>query len=319
MRAIQFTKPVAWYQGWANDKERTASSSGGVVSAVCRSFLYRGGWINGCVFDGNEFTLVLTNIEEKINLFKGSKYVKSNPRQIYKEVIAKLFEGKEVLFIGVPCQVAALRSIVDQKDLGKLYTIDFICHGTPSQNIFKRYLHENKVHVNQYSKIQFRNKNDYALRINGETIHPSGVMDRYLMAFLNSVSYVDSCYECKYAGIERCSDITVGDSWGSGITQVEQQKGISLIICNTEKGINLLRSTNGLHLFPADPEIAIQHNKQLSSPSFKPKERNTFFAKIKNGDSINKTVFSLYKKQCFEEEVIGAVKLYIKRMIHKLA
>ena len=53
--------------------------------------------------------------------------------------------------------------------------------------------------------------------------------------FLNSTSYTENCYECKYAKTERISDLTLGDSWGSRLTEDEIHKGVSLALCQTEK------------------------------------------------------------------------------------
>ena len=47
---------------------------------------------------------------EELNDFAGSKYVKSNPIGIYAKVIEKLKHSEKVLFIGLPCQVAAVKN-----------------------------------------------------------------------------------------------------------------------------------------------------------------------------------------------------------------
>ena len=43
-----------------------------------------------------------------------------------------------MLFIGLPCQVAALNNYI--KDKKNLYTVDLICHGSPSPIILEKYI-----------------------------------------------------------------------------------------------------------------------------------------------------------------------------------
>lgn len=42
--------------------------------------------------------------------------------------------------------------------------------------------------------------------------------------FLGGLFYTENCYECKYAQLNRVSDITIGDSWGSELPTEEQKK-----------------------------------------------------------------------------------------------
>jgi len=55
--------------------------------------------------ENHYFSLLILSQTEQ---FVGSKYVKSNPKTIYIDIERKLQEGKKVLFVGLPCQVAAL-------------------------------------------------------------------------------------------------------------------------------------------------------------------------------------------------------------------
>lgn len=52
----------------------------------------------------------------------------------------------------------------------------------------------------------------------------------------------ENCYSCKYAEVDRCGDITLGDFWGldKDIQEVkERDKGINLVMINTENGQNM--------------------------------------------------------------------------------
>lgn len=68
--------------------------------------------------------------------FAGSKYVKSNPEGSYKKIRKLLSEERTVLFIGLPFQCAALKKATEKSIKGHLYTVDLICHGTPSPKVW---------------------------------------------------------------------------------------------------------------------------------------------------------------------------------------
>lgn len=48
-------------------------------------------------------------------------------------------------------------------------------------------------------------------------------------------------YSCQYAQTNRVGDLTIGDSWGTEMTE-ELSKGVSFVMCQTEKGKALLDS-----------------------------------------------------------------------------
>ena len=77
-----------------------------------RSFIEDGGYVASCLFKDGEFVFDITNDLNYARRFAGSKYVKSNPEGIYKKIAQKLKEGNKVMFIGLPCQVAALKNYV---------------------------------------------------------------------------------------------------------------------------------------------------------------------------------------------------------------
>jgi len=44
-------------------------------------------------------------------------------------------------------------------------------------------------------------------------------LDKYSMEFIYSLFHTENCYECHYADTQRISDITIGDSWGSELSE----------------------------------------------------------------------------------------------------
>ncbi|MBO5468872.1 MAG: Coenzyme F420 hydrogenase/dehydrogenase, beta subunit C-terminal domain [Lachnospiraceae bacterium] len=299
-RKITLNHPQSWYQGWIDDESlRKKSSSGGAARAISQQFISEGGVVVSCCFRNGVFGFETVENTEDLGKFTGSKYVKSNPSGVYKKVQKLLKEGKQVLFIGLPCQVGALKTVIGENE--SLYTVDLICHGTPSPILLKDYLASQKIDLSEVRSISFRYKDVFGLEQNRIPLSQPGSCDNYLLAFLCGLDYTDNCYECKYAGINRGSDITIGDSWKSDLSAEEQHRGISIMLCQTKKGEQLLKNS-GMILFPVDLEHAISVNDQLREPSKKTKKHDIFFEKYSKKGFNYATFYSLPFK-CLKQRI----------------
>ena len=97
--------------------------------------------------------------------------------QIYKNVVADLCADRTVLFIGTPCQVAGLKAYLRGKTYENLYTVDFVCHGVPSQQILNNAI-DAKVNEREGLRLVNRVKegskeSKYTLRLikNGQVVY----------------------------------------------------------------------------------------------------------------------------------------------------
>ena len=227
--------------------------------------------------------------------FQGSKYVKSDTGSIYREIKDKLSDDRNVLFIGLPCQVQGLKSYLMGKYINNLVTVDLICHGTPSQALYKKYLEEEGYNTAKIASIQFRNKNYYFTRKEWK-------YEYWLEPFLSGLTYTENCYNCKFARYERVADFTVGDSWGTELGQEEIAKGISLVLCNTEKSVELLDKIS-FEKHDVNLERAISNNRQLSHSSIKPDNRALFEKYLDKGKSYHMAVFRCYPKKVINTKI----------------
>jgi len=306
--------PIAWYQGWAKDEcIREKGSSGGVATEIAKSFIEDGGSVCSCVFEEGEFAFSIVDKIEQVYKFAGSKYVKSNPKDVYIKIRKELQKNRKMLFIGLPCQVAALKKFLSENLQKNLYTIDLICHGTPSPKLLEIFLEQYQYKLTDMSDISFRVKRKFQIYDKKTSIITNGVCDRYSIAFLNALIYTENCYSCRYAKIERVSDITLGDSWGSELSDEEKKKGISFILCQTEKGRDLLEKSD-LQMQVTDLQKEVLKNKQLSYPSKKHLNRNLFFEHLKM-EAFNQAVFQCIPKQCIRQnikEILVRLGLYSK-------
>lgn len=309
---INLLQPIYWKQGWAEEEIRRTSSSGGFATKLMMSFLDDNSYICSCIFSKGKFQYYITNDKNEVKKYSGSKYVKSDPQGIYQDVKALLKQGKRVLFIGLPCHVAAMKKFLGDKYNENLYTVDLICHGSPSPQIVKTFLAEHKYNIETVQDVRFRIKNTFDVILDTDSISPIGSLDRYTIGFLRGLFYTDNCYSCNYARLERCSDITIGDSWGTEFTNEEKQ-GISIALCQTDKGKELLLQS-GLNLKDVDIDKAVEANHQLHHPSEKIPEREQFLDSYKRTGSVEKAVFSCFPKECLKQGLKGIlIKLHIKR------
>lgn len=288
-----------WLQGWAEDSIRLSSSSGGFGQALMLDFIKRGGYVAACKLIGGEYKFILAKEVGDIDGCAGSKYVKSNPQGIYKKIKVSLKDNHRILFIGLPCQVSSLRNYV--RDDKNLYTVDLICHGSPSIKILQMALKEYGLDIHNLKDVRFRNNTNFGLYNDRTRIVPDGVIDRYTMSFLRGLFYTENCYNCHYAQIDRVGDLTIGDSWGTEIHD-ELSKGISLVLCQTNKGKEMIDKLD-FTFKPVDIKNSIEQNKQLQHPSVEPLEREKFFKDLHNGKSFKAAVVRAYTRDVVKQEV----------------
>ena len=126
-----------------NDEERMNSSSGGVFLPLAREVINQGGVVFGAVYDESwEVHHVYAEKIEDVYPMMGSKYLQSKIGNSFKDAERFLKQGREVLFVGSPCQIAGLRTYLRNKQYPNLLAVDFLCHGVPSPGVWRRYLAE---------------------------------------------------------------------------------------------------------------------------------------------------------------------------------
>lgn len=293
--------PILWKQGWAiDDRIRSLSSSGGFATAIEYAFTKQGGFVCSCIFEDGEFKFCISDHVDIPSKYAGSKYIKSSPADIYKRINKLLSCGEKVLFVGLPCQVAAIKTFTN--DHINLYTIDLICHGTPSPRVLDSFLKGNNISTKNIKNISFRTKNHYHIKEDDISLSKNGILDYYTMTFLNCCIYTDNCYNCRFAQMMRVSDLTLGDSWGSELPDDEKSKGVSLALCQNEKGKILLFESD-LHLEDVDIDKAVSANHQLSAPSKKHPKHTSFLNTLKMGKSFNLAVLKCFPKRYIKDRI----------------
>jgi hypothetical protein len=108
-----------------------------------------------------------------------------------------------------------------------------------------------------------------------------------MKAFLLNMDLRESCYTCKFKSTKHKSDITVADYWGIDkiVPEIDDDKGISLLLVNTKKGNALLADIkNYLTLTKTDVEKAFNYNPCIIKSAPKHNFRQYFLRSYNKGD-----------------------------------
>lgn len=345
LRVCKF-KETVWEKSWketyaahAKDTDLQESASGGLFASLAQSVLARGGLVYGCAMLYENRKLIpkhicITNQRELWKL-KGSKYVQSELNNVYVDVRKKLEENILVLFSGTPCQVMGLKGYL-QKDYYNLYTVEVVCHGVPSLQLFHDYL--NYVEEQEKKKViefRFRDKSQ-GWKLHGKMVLEDEDGNRiekyfepeessYYQMFLNSYTYRENCYSCPFASEYRQGDITIGDYWCIELVHpelmvenggtIDETKGVSCLVINNEQGNQLIEEYGkGIIKWKSSYEKAAQYNAQLIYPSILKTEREEVFLHYKQeyGDIEN-----WYQKRLAKIKLERKIRRLVPKIIKK--
>ncbi len=130
-----------------------------------------------------------------------------------------------------------------------------------------------------------------------------------------------SCGNCHFTNTQRPSDITMADFWGWEKTNPDinaDDKGVSLILVNTEKGRKLFEeASKDLDVILAKLENCLQPG--LCKPFAPHSKRNDF-----ERDYKNKGFEYVYKKYGEDnwrkkvEKLVGKIKRNVKKTLYKV-
>lgn len=285
------SKQKCWGGSHKSQETLKESTSGGAFTAIVET------WKEECVIFGavsEKLDVYHTFVEDKkeIKSFKSSKYSQSRIGYVYSDVNKQLQSEKNVIFSGTPCQVAGLYNYLG-KDYDNLLTVEVICEGVPSPLFIRKYIdkleEERKAEVKSIN-YRFKDNNHWdfqkmkiVFEDNKEKIRARWI-NEFWNIWLEHLMSRPSCYECLYCTKERVADITMGDLWGVHLycpDLYNKNKGASLIIANSDKGISALekakRKMNGHDL---DLEKAVCYQGPLRKTIDLPKSRIEFMSDL---------------------------------------
>lgn len=304
----------------------SGSSSGGVFPALAKKVVEEGGSVFGAVLN-SDMTVCHAEADDMagVEAMRGSKYVQSDMYDAFTDVKALLEEGRKVLFSGTPCQVAGLN-----KFLGRAYdnllTVDVACHGVPSPGLWEKYVSAlGARYGGRVTGVKFRDKSrswrSYEFTVEtpeGEFSVPR-FKDVYMALFLQDMSLRPSCYSCPAKGGRSHSDLTLADLWNVSAVAagMDDDKGASLVLTNTPKGVAMLESVSE-ELMAVEFAEAKKRNAGFSADVKVPERRDDFFAGVHSAKDIIRYMSGfVVRKNVFTKcyECVHTVLSKIKRRI----
>lgn len=280
--SLNLPEPDAYAARHKDMSEVETSRSGAAFIAISDYVLENGGVVYGAGYE-DHFRVVhkRATTKEERDEFKGSKYVQSDLGQVFRQIKKDLKDGLTVLFSGTPCQTAGLNSYIGKKLREHLILIDIVCHGVPGPNLWRDYLaYLEKKQGDRICWVNFRDKQEFGWTAHHETfkfVNGGGKMI-FTYLFYQHIMFRKSCEKCHFTNIKRPSDITLADFWGWEKTDPDinkDDKGVSLILVNTEKGRKLFNAVKDrMTVIPAKLEDCLQPN--LQHPSVPHPDRDKF-------------------------------------------
>jgi Pyruvate/2-oxoacid:ferredoxin oxidoreductase delta subunit len=284
---------VTVWAAWHKDEAvRSASSSGGAFSALAAAIIKEGGCVVGAAYDENMVVYheIVDDISQ-LSRLRQSKYVQSKMGNCMAEVKSLLQKGRKVMFVGTPCQCAGLYHFLGKK-YENLLLVDFICHGVPSPlmlDVWKKWLEQQHGRI---LSIEFRNKKKgwydalRVLKLKNRHKVLKGKEDAYWVGFNNNNNLQECCYDCKFLGSHRLTDVTIADFWGIGQNiafghKEEIERGISLIIANNPQSMEFVKRCGDLALFERTIEEGFSRNQAMLHSSSRPSSRDTIYADLR--------------------------------------
>lgn len=267
------------FSGWSSSKEvHTSCSSGGFATELAKSFIEQGGVVYGVAYDERFENAVYIRCDnlESLQRIRSSKYVQAKKRGIYSDVLNDLKNNFSVLFIGTPCDCAAVRFKFGKYD--NLSIVSLICHGPTSNEVQRLFIskleHDYKGKAKSFN-IRYKKDGQWkpyyidAYFDNGERYLAPFSYSEYDNAFRHFKR--PSCTSCPFKNDKFAGDLLIGDFHSAKKNTAEYHyMGVSTVLVTTERGFQLINNLgssfeiNEADLTRSTEQLAVHSSYKLS-------------------------------------------------------
>lgn len=329
LHEVQSNQSKKAYAAWSLDKEeRRTSASGGIGAEMYKMAIIMGYKIIGAV-QQEDFSVKhkMSESADAISCFKNSKYVFSSAYDVFPQIEDALQASRKVLFIGLPCQVAAMRKLYKNDD--NLLLVEVVCHGTSPVSYLRQHIDMlNRQTGNVAKWMSFRDSCSFIFALynsEGSRFYAKQTKDgdTYQFGYHRAVSYRENCYHCPFAKPERNANITIADYHGLGLVRpVTFSAGdVSLILVNDEKGQRFVDALmQGGYIFAEERplEEPFKGDAQLRHPSLKNKYRIQFEKCIREECGNFERAILHPHKNFMRSEMLNRIKEISKHAVRKI-
>jgi hypothetical protein len=254
--------------------------------------------------------------------------VQSDAYKTFEKIREYLESDVGVLFVGTPCQTYALRAYLKKSYL-RLYMIDLVCGGVGAPGLWEKYL-QGLSEKGTVMNLSMRHKYAgylgtegfpaFSMKIeyegNEETF--SGLNDYYLSSRLSF--YQDSCYRCKWKGLQRVSDITIGDMCGMSEIMSEKYDGLgtTLSLVHSAKGEELIeKCKDAFEFIEINEETSgeILRRNPMISNQMKYKPQHFYLRSVFENSTVERIFYEnkFWDEFCAKENLLKEFHKEIKR------
>lgn len=315
--------PIAYAVKHKNENIRMDSRSGGIFTAVSDYVLEQGGVVYGCKLENcDEAIHIRVTSKVERDAFRGSKYIQSIVCYTFEQVKQDLKNGLWVLYSGTPCQINAIKDYCKDLDCSKLVLIDIVCHGVPSQKVWKDYLkYLERRYRSKAVSVDFRDKKKFGWADHQETIifknrkeHSDNLFTKL---FYSHLIIRKECFECPYKNLNRVGDITIADCWGISreYPDFDDNKGVSLVLLNSQKGMEIFNRGENIDY------IEVEIGKLLQPPLREnwemPREYKEFWEFYQKHSFAKVRDKYIYGDIRFYQKVVGRLKKILRNFLER--
>lgn len=308
-----------------DENKRIQSTAGGAFTLLAEHIIDQGGVVYAACYENMVVCHKQVRNKNDLENFRGSKYVQSDLRDVFKEVKKAIEGNTTVLFVGTPCQIYGLKSYVGEKE--KLYTIDLLCLGVSSPGLFAKWIdYLGTKYKDSVENVQFRNKH-YGYSTPNVRVYFSGhkPMDQtydtrvHANLFFRHYNVRPACYECEFRDKPRISDFTIGDF--TDIMKVDKtlddDKGTTKLWIHTEKGKILF---NDVYSNARVCIVSEKTSNMVGGPKKQmeiPLRRQEFFDDAEKMDYLSFVM--KWQPKTIKSELIGVLRPVINHLPFKTA
>lgn len=318
------TIPDKSYAAWHCDLDiLERSSSGGAFFGIIQSFEGCDLFVGACYDKDLKVVHRLVRGKGSVNIFFKSKYAQSELGDVFLQIESALKSGEKVVFSGLPCQIAGLKSFLHKKYDG-LLCVEILCHGVASPGVFASYLkYIEKKFAKSIVGYDFRWKSgnsgwkDFFVELkfqDGENLVLKD--DLFMRGYLEGLFHRESCLSCEYMSKERLGDILLGDFWGveKFDPSLFSPAGVSLVIPITKLGFEVLKNLySHMKVFEVPMDFAIKGNPVLTRQANIGKFRQKFFEKFEKNLVENAIYNCLESNSC-----LNRLKKFLVKIRNKI-
>lgn len=233
-----------------DDATRRMSSSGGVFTELARVVLSEGGVVFGAGWARDPLRVVHKWVDTEAGLeeLRGSKYSVSDMSGVYRPMRAFLSSGRKVLFVGTPCQTAAIRKTFGEDE--NLLLCAIICMTNLEPSVLHKFVKDlERRHGSAVRNIRFRDKTN-GWHYSCLAVEFEDASKNYSECFCTSRYFklLESvprkvCRRCAFRGGANGADLMIGDFWGieHQFPELDDGKGVNAVLVYTDRGAMILR------------------------------------------------------------------------------